>query len=311
MVAVLEAPSKGRSLWRRIVASVKRFNRSRIDYARLAWPVEWAIFKKGAWWGILFFIITLLIHNWVHNCVYMLAGQYGVYGPYGRPGNPVVDLLFELFGPGPVDWTPAPGDVILYCTIVMGVLYALRPLLFPFPFRTMNILWRWAVVASLATYARLASFIFTILPGPAEHCSEANFNPPTTAGEVFKRIFVSGGCSDLIFSGHMLYVISVTCALFRYSCNKYLKIFVLLLTILQAFLIVASRSHYSVDVVPNDFRTVGKSISSPGVSDDDEEYPRTVPSSGTAKSGKPRKISSVSTRTSPDWVHEFRRTVYN
>ncbi|EEQ97865.1 hypothetical protein Pmar_PMAR011200, partial [Perkinsus marinus ATCC 50983] len=54
--------------------------------------------------------------------------------------------------------------------------------------------------------------------------------------------------------------------------------------------------------VPNDFRTVGKSISSPGVSDDDEEYPRTVPSSvGTAKSGKPRKISSVSTRTSPDW----------
>lgn len=29
-------------------------------------------------WGIVFFIITLLIHNWVHNCVYMLAGQYGV-----------------------------------------------------------------------------------------------------------------------------------------------------------------------------------------------------------------------------------------
>lgn len=62
--------------------------------------------------------------------------------------------------------------------------------------------------------ARVYTSIFPqILPGPAEHCSEANFNPPTTAGEIFARIFVSGGCSDLIFSGHMLYVITVTCAL--------------------------------------------------------------------------------------------------
>ncbi|KAF4707331.1 NF-X1-type zinc finger protein nfxl1 [Perkinsus olseni] len=113
-------------------------------------------------WGILFFIITLLIHNWVHNCVYMLAGRYGVYGPYGRPGNPIVDLLFELFGPEPAEWAPAPGDIILYFTVLMGIGYALRPLLFPFPHRAMNILWRWGVVASLATYARLASFIFTV-----------------------------------------------------------------------------------------------------------------------------------------------------
>ncbi|KAF4672417.1 NF-X1-type zinc finger protein nfxl1 [Perkinsus chesapeaki] len=241
--------SKTKSLWGRFLHRVKVFNKARMDYVRLAWPTEWAVFKKGAWWGILFFIITLLIHNWVHNCVYMLAGQYGVYGPYGRPGNPVVDLLFELFGPGPAEWNPAPGDIILYFTILMGVGYALRPLLFPFPYRAMNILWRWAMVASLATYARLASFIFTILPGPADHCSEANFDPPTTASEIFARIFVSGGCSDLIFSGHMLYVITVTCALFRYAQNWFIKYFALVLNILQGILIIASRRHNTVDVV--------------------------------------------------------------
>ncbi|EER14080.1 conserved hypothetical protein [Perkinsus marinus ATCC 50983] len=294
---------------RSMMDRVKAMLRVRIDYIKGAWPAELAVLKKGAWWGILWFVLTLVVHNWVHNMAYYYAARYEVYGPYKGPGNPIHDFPFEWLGSGLVDAAVAPGDITNYFSLILGVGYVLRPLFFPFPHRAMNMLWRWGVVASLATYARLVTFMVTLLPGSAQHCAENEFNPPSDWGVILTRLFTSGGCSDLIFSGHMMYTIIVTCGIFRYSSNKYLKIFVLLLTILQAFLIVASRSHYSVDVVPNDFRMTDESISSPGVSDgeDDEEgveeYPTAVPSSGTGKSSRSssehQKVSSVSTRASP------------
>ncbi|KAF4652484.1 hypothetical protein FOZ61_009637 [Perkinsus olseni] len=312
-----QAPRK-RSCWERM----KAIWRARIDYIKEAWPLEWAVLKKGAWWGILWFVLTLIVHNWVHNMAYYYAAKYEVYGPYKGPGNPIHDFPFEWFGTGLVDAAVAPGDVTNYLSLILGVGYVLRPLFFPFPHRAMNMLWRWGVVASLATYARLITFMVTLLPGSAQHCAEEEFNPPADWGVILTRLFTSGGCSDLIFSGHMMYTIIVTCGIFRYSRDMYLKIFLLLLTIVQGFLIVASRSHYSVDVVvaayavpcmwvtfahfvPNDFRLDDESIPSPGVSDDEEEgaaegYHTAAPSPGTGSgSSQHQKMSSVSTRTSP------------
>ncbi|KAF4691078.1 hypothetical protein FOZ60_016310 [Perkinsus olseni] len=293
-----QAPRK-RSCWERM----KAIWRARIDYIKEAWPLEWAVLKKGAWWV----------------CQGRRDSDKGCFSVTALIRDQAIQSMifpFEWFGTGLVDAAVAPGDVTNYLSLILGVGYVLRPLFFPFPHRAMNMLWRWGVVASLATYARLITFMVTLLPGSAQHCAEEEFNPPADWGVILTRLFTSGGCSDLIFSGHMMYTIIVTCGIFRYSRNMYLKIFLLLLTILQGFLIVASRSHYSVDVVvaayavpcmwvtfahfvPNDFRLDDESIPSPGVSDDEEEgaaegYHTAAPSPGTGSgSSQHQKISSA------------------
>ncbi|KAF4672419.1 hypothetical protein FOL47_000586 [Perkinsus chesapeaki] len=303
---------------RPFLVRMKSSIRARIDYVKEIWPLEWLVLKKGAWWGILLFVVTLIVHNWVHNMAYYYAGKYEVYGPYNGPKNSIHDFFFEWFGTGLVDTAVAPGDVTNYFSLLFGICYVLRPLLFPFPHRAMNMLWRWGVVASLATYARLLTFMVTLLPGSAQHCSEEEFNPPANWGVILTRLFTSGGCSDLIFSGHMMYTIIVTCGICRYSRNVYIKVFLILLTILQGFLIIASRSHYSVDVVvaayavpcmwiafahyvPNDFRVEdSESISSPDESGrEEEEGDSALPSPGSVSNRPHSKISSESTRTSP------------
>lgn len=54
-----------------------------------------------------------------------------------------------------------------------------------------------------------------LLPSSAQHCAEDEFDPPKNWGEIFTHVSVSGGCSDLIYSGHMMYAILATCAI----CN--------------------------------------------------------------------------------------------
>jgi hypothetical protein len=57
----------------------------------------------------------------------------------------------------------------------------------------------------------------------------------------------NGGCYDKVFSGH--FSISFICLLVLYK-NKYIDIFTLtILSTILGFLIVVSRSHYTIDVV--------------------------------------------------------------
>ncbi|KAF4757248.1 hypothetical protein FOZ63_018175 [Perkinsus olseni] len=228
--------------------SLRSFFKARKAYMREALPVEFAVLKKG-WPYMVGGLISLLVHNWVHNMAYYFAAKYQVYGPYKGPNNNIHDFGFEWFGTAFVDWSFPPGDIVLYITLVIAIVYALRPLVFSFPTRTMNILWRVLTMSIFTVTGRCISFIFTLLPSSAQHCSEDEFDPPKNWGEIFTHLSVSGGCSDLIYSGHMMYAILATCAIFRYAQNWYIKITCLALNILQGFVIVASRAHYSVDVI--------------------------------------------------------------
>ncbi|EER14079.1 conserved hypothetical protein [Perkinsus marinus ATCC 50983] len=194
-------------------------------------------------------LFSLLVHNWVHNMAYYYAGIYQVYGPYKGPSNRIHDFGFEWFGTAFVGWSTPPGDIVLYITLAIAIVYALRPLVFSFPTRTLNILWRVLTMSIFTVTGRCISFIFTLLPSSAQHCAEDEFDPPKNWGEIFTHVSVSGGCSDLIYSGHMMYAILATCAIFRYAQNWYIKATCLALNILQGFVIVASRAHYSVDVI--------------------------------------------------------------
>lgn len=58
--------------------------------------------------------------------------------------------------------------------------------------------------------------------------------------------FLFGHCYDKIFSGHYATIALLSLILLKYGYNK---IFLILLNILTAFLIIATRSHYSIDIL--------------------------------------------------------------
>jgi hypothetical protein len=121
-------------------------------------------------------------------------------------------------------------------------------------FRILNIL---AIGHTLRTIMYLA----TTLPAPATHCqpNSTSYDPPSTVGEIFYKFpaGVNSNCGDQIFSGHIFHDIIFSMFVLKYSAqifgNKILSIFLTLfmfsLTFVQMFLIIASRNHYTIDVV--------------------------------------------------------------
>ncbi|KAK9026742.1 hypothetical protein V6N11_039576 [Hibiscus sabdariffa] len=80
---------------------------------------------------------------------------------------------------------------------------------------------------------RIFTFYSTQLPGPNYHCR---------AGAIY-------GCGDLIFSSHMIFTLVFVLTYQKYGTRRCIKQFGWLVAIIQSFLIVASRKHYTVDVV--------------------------------------------------------------
>jgi len=121
---------------------------------------------------------------------------------------------------------------------------------------------------SIALIFRIFSFMVTTLPGPARQCrllfDEAcvaqnpndtvqcvipnpDFNPPS-GSEFFTNMDALNGCGDLMFSSHTIYTMSFILTAIKFWPNKYLIAVMLSVQCAIAFLIVASRKHYSLDV---------------------------------------------------------------
>jgi len=97
---------------------------------------------------------------------------------------------------------------------------------------------------------RAASFMFTILPGPADHCqSETNINykPPKGALEILTRMDASYGCGDLIFSSHTIFSLTVVLTTTKYMHNLFSTCLVWAIQIALIPLIIASHKHYTVN----------------------------------------------------------------
>lgn len=121
---------------------------------------------------------------------------------------------------------------------------------------------------SVALIFRICSFMLTALPGPARHCrlivddacKAANPNDilkcvsenpdfiPPHGSTLFTNLDALNGCGDLMFSSHTIYTLSLILTIVKYWTNKYLITLLLCVQIAIAFLIVASRKHYSLDV---------------------------------------------------------------
>ncbi|XP_039063886.1 phosphatidylinositol:ceramide inositolphosphotransferase 1-like isoform X2 [Hibiscus syriacus] len=178
--------------------------------------------------------INLLLDNWK----YVLAGlifQYihglaahGVHYLH-RPGPTLQDLGYFLL--------PELGQDKAYISETV----------FSFVFLSF-------VLAS--QFLRIITFFSTQLPGPNYHCREgsklARLPKPANVLEVLLINFPQGvvyGCGDLIFSSHMIFTLVFVLTYQKYGTRRCIKQFSWLLAIIQSLLIVASRKHYTVDIV--------------------------------------------------------------
>ena len=236
--------------------------------------IEWRIFKKPivfSW--IIVGCIMQWVHNIAHNYVYYLAGQYGVYG---GPEDQLTDLGFEAFP----DWSNLkflPSNGCLYSLGIIAFVIAVSPIfslggnrciLRSPKISSVQILWRALICVSVAVVFRCVSFLITILPAPAPQCAEATFNPPNTVSEILFHFDTENGCSDLIFSSHMMYgltAVSIVTLYIHlglkdakesgYAVGKWEKrskvgliVFCWLLVLMEGFSIICQERHYSIDV---------------------------------------------------------------
>lgn len=108
---------------------------------------------------------------------------------------------------------------------------------------------------SACQFLRIITFYSTQLPGPNYHCREgsklATLPPPKSVLEALIIIphGVLYGCGDLIFSSHMIFSLVFVRTYQKYGTRSFVKQLGWLTVIIQSLLIVASRKHYTVDVV--------------------------------------------------------------
>ncbi|CAN4115983.1 unnamed protein product [Withania somnifera] len=204
--------------------------------------------------------INLLAENWK----YILGGlicQYihgvaarGVHY-FHRPGPILQDVGFYLL--------PELGQDRAYISETVFTTIFLSFVLWtfhPFIFKTKKIytVLIWCRVLTFLVgcqLLRILTFYSTQLPGPNYHCREgsklATLPPPDNILQALLIVprGVLYGCGDLIFSSHMIFSLVFVRTYQKYGTRRFIKQCAWLAVIAQSLLIIASRKHYTVDVV--------------------------------------------------------------
>mmetsp|Transcript_966 Transcript_966/g.2166 ORF Transcript_966/g.2166 Transcript_966/m.2166 type:complete len:380 (-) Transcript_966:175-1314(-) len=180
-----------------------------------------------------------------------------------RQGPRLKDLGFELIPEIDNDFG---SELTLYCNGFLSVGMVLMPLFsdhaHPRGIFVTDIYTKVLNIQCVGHVLRFFTFVSTSLPGPAPHCQPGAplYRNSISWAEVFSRrsrVHVDPNCGDLIFSGHMFQVTSF-CAVMLSESKKLMPsaplgrawCLLLVLTVcVQPYYIIASRNHYSVDVV--------------------------------------------------------------
>lgn len=205
--------------------------------------------------------INLLAENWK----YLLAGlifQY-IHGLAARgvhylhkPGPTLQDAGFFLLPELGQD--KAYISETLFSVIFLSfVLWTFHPFVWKSKKIYTVLIWcRVLAFLCASQFLRIITFYSTQLPGPNYHCREgsklATLPPPKSVSEVLLINFPRGviyGCGDLIFSSHMIFTLVFVLTYQRYGTRRCIKQLGFVLAVIQSLLIIASRKHYTVDVV--------------------------------------------------------------
>eukprot|EP00249_Psilotum_nudum_P007452 c20566_g1_i1 orf=427-1431(-) len=217
-------------LWRRIT----------VEFA-LEWPL-----LMERWKFIMFGIAFQYLHGVSARAVHYLH----------RPGPILQDIGFLIL--------PELGrDKAYISEMVFGFvfffffLWSFHPFVFHIKrFQTVLLWHRCLAILVVSQCLRIVSFFSTQLPGPNYHCREgsptAQLSPPKSVFDVILINFPRGviyGCGDLIFSSHMIFVLVFVRTYQKYGTKRWIKQIAWVVAVILSFLIIASRKHYTVDVV--------------------------------------------------------------
>lgn len=209
---------------------------------------NWQVLKV-AWPWLAWVGFTMALAGWAVGLVYYISNEYGVYG---GPSNSLVDMGYELIP----ELTSDVASWLLFSAVVYAVAlsiffsikgYIEAPLI--------AILWRTGMIMAISFSTRSIAFLVTILPSASPSCrryprfpGDQVFDPPGGFLDIFLFKTAIRGCGDLIFSGHMTCVIIAALVVTHYSPRKLFSIPSWMIVISEAFMILAQRLHYSVDV---------------------------------------------------------------
>jgi len=198
-------------------------------------------------WGLL---LAGLIFQYIHG----LAAR-GVHYLH-RPGPLLQDLGFMALPELGQD-KGYLSESIFSSIFLSFVLWTFHPFIYHSKRFYTVLIWRRVLAFLVASqFLRIITFYSTQLPGPNYHCREgsalATLPPPNSVLEVLLINFPRGvlfGCGDLIFSSHMIFTLVFVRTYHKYGSKRFIKFLAWFMAIVQSLLIIASRKHYSVDVV--------------------------------------------------------------
>ncbi|KAK4345672.1 hypothetical protein RND71_035848 [Anisodus tanguticus] len=205
--------------------------------------------------------INLLAENWKYilgGLIFQYIHGLGARGVHylHRPGPTLQDVGFFLLPELGSD--KAYISETVFTTIFLSfVLWSFHPFIFKSKKIYTVLIWCRVLAFLVACqFLRMITFYSTQLPGPNYHCREgsklATLPRPNSVLEVLLLNFPRGmlyGCGDLIFSSHMIFSLVFVRTYHKYGSRRFIKQCAWLAVIAQSFLIVASRKHYTVDVV--------------------------------------------------------------
>ncbi|KAG9155948.1 hypothetical protein Leryth_004175 [Lithospermum erythrorhizon] len=203
----------------------------------------------------------LLVENWK----YVLGGlifQYihgvaarGVHYLH-RPGPILQDLGFFLLPElGPDKFFIS--EVTFSFMFLSFVLWTFHPFIFKNKKIYTVLVWcRVLAFLCVCQALRIMTFYSTQLPGPSHHCREGSKLARLPLPKHYLEFLIINipqgalfGCGDLIFSSHMIFSLVFVRTYQKYGSLRFIKRFAWLLVVTQSLLIIASRKHYTVDVV--------------------------------------------------------------
>ncbi|PIA48181.1 hypothetical protein AQUCO_01400630v1 [Aquilegia coerulea] len=196
----------------------------------------------------------LLLAGLIFQYIHGLAAR-GVHY-FHRPGPTLQDAGFFLL-PELGKERAYISETVFTFVFFSFVLWTFHPFIFKSKKIYTVLLWRRVLAFLVASqFLRIITFYSTQLPGPNYHCREgsplATLPRPGSVLEVLLINFPRGviyGCGDLIFSSHMIFTLVFVLTYQKYGTRRDIKLLAWLTAATQSLLIIASRKHYTVDVV--------------------------------------------------------------
>ncbi|XP_058109331.1 phosphatidylinositol:ceramide inositolphosphotransferase-like isoform X1 [Magnolia sinica] len=196
----------------------------------------------------------LLLAGIIFQYIHGLAAR-GVHYLH-RPGPILQDVGFLIL-PELGQEKAYISETLFTFIFVSFVLWSFHPFIFQSKKFYTVLLWRRVLAFLVASQIlRIVTFYSTQLPGPNYHCREgsklARLPHPDSVLEVLLINFPRGviyGCGDLIFSSHMIFTLVFVLTYQKYGSRRCIKQLAWLLAIFLSLLIIASRKHYTVDIV--------------------------------------------------------------